>query len=49
MTFWRDDSGQGMAEYAIIIVVVAMAIIVVMVFFRDNIGNFFSNIGNNVT
>ena len=49
MTFWRDDSGQGMVEYAIIIVVIALAIIVVMAFFRGQIDTFFSNIGNNVT
>ena len=48
-TFLRDDSGQGLVEYALIIAVIAIAVIVAMVFLRDQIGNIFSNIGNNLT
>ena len=48
-TFWTNDEGQGMAEYAIIIAVIALALIVIQVFFKDQISNFFSNIGNNLT
>ena len=49
MAFWRDDEGQGLVEYALIIVVIAIAVIVAMIFFRGQLQNQFSNIGNNLT
>ena len=49
MSFWRDDQGQGLVEYALIIVVIAIVVIVAMVFLRSQLDNQFSNIGNNVT
>ena len=45
----RDDDGQGLVEYALIIAVIAIALIVAMVFLREQIQNIFSNIGNNLT
>jgi pilus assembly protein Flp/PilA len=47
--FMRDEEGQGLVEYALIIVVIAIAVIVAMVFLRGQIENIFSNIGNNLT
>ncbi len=47
--FFRDDDGQGLVEYALIIAVIAIAVIVAMVFLRGQIQNIFSNIGNNLT
>jgi len=47
--FWTDEDGQGLVEYALILVTVSIAIVVAMVFFKDQLGNLFSNIGNNVT
>ena len=47
--FFRDDGGQGLVEYALIIAVIAIAVIVAMVFLRGQIQNIFSNIGNNLT
>jgi pilus assembly protein Flp/PilA len=47
--FLRDERGQGLVEYALIIAVIAVAVIVAMVFMRDQITNVFSNIGNNLT
>ena len=47
--FLRDDDGQGLVEYALIIAVIAIAVIVAMIFLRDQITNIFSNIGNNLT
>jgi pilus assembly protein Flp/PilA len=48
-SFFRDDSGQGLVEYALIIAVIAIAVIVAMIFLRDQLSNIFSNIGNNLT
>ncbi len=49
MAFWHDDDGQGLVEYALIIAVIAIAVIVAMVSLRGQIQNIFSNIGNNLT
>ena len=43
------EEGQGLVEYALIIAVIAIVVIVAMVFFRDQLGNYFSMIGNNLT
>ena len=48
-TWMHADDGQGLVEYALIIAVIAIAVIVAMVFLRDQISNIFSNIGNNLT
>ena len=45
----RDDDGQGLVEYALIIAVIAIAVIVAMIFMRGQIQNLFSDIANNVT
>ncbi|MDP9252168.1 MAG: Flp family type IVb pilin [Chloroflexota bacterium] len=47
--FIREEEGQGLVEYALIIAVIAIAVIVAMIFLRDQISNIFSNIGNNLT
>jgi pilus assembly protein Flp/PilA len=47
--FWRDDTGQGLVEYALIIAVIAIGVIVAMLFLRGVLQNQFSNIGNNLT
>jgi pilus assembly protein Flp/PilA len=47
--FIRDEDGQGLVEYALIIAVIAIAVILAMVFLRGQIENIFSNIGNNLT
>jgi pilus assembly protein Flp/PilA len=49
LTFFRDDEGQGLVEYALIIAVIAIAVIVAMIFLRGQLQNIFSNIGNNLT
>ena len=47
--FLHDETGQGLVEYALIIAVIAIAVIVAMIFLRGNLQNMFSNIGNNLT
>jgi len=49
VAFWRDDEGQGLVEYALIISVIAITVIVAMIFLRGQLMNQFSNIGNNLT
>jgi len=49
VAFWRDDQGQGLVEYALIIAVIAIAVIVAMIFLRGQLQNMFSNIGNSLT
>jgi pilus assembly protein Flp/PilA len=49
LAFIRDDEGQGLVEYALIIAVIAIAVIVAMIFLRGQLQNIFSNIGNNLT
>jgi len=49
VAFWRDDAGQGLVEYALILVVIAIAVILAMVFLRGQLQTMFSNIGNNLT
>ena len=47
--FLAEDQGQGMAEYALIISLIALVLLVSQIFFADKIKNFFSNIGNILT
>jgi len=47
--FLKREEGQGLVEYALIIAVIAIAVIIAMVFYRDQLMNYFSNIGNNLT
>ena len=49
LAFFRNDEGQGLVEYALIIAVIAIAVIVAMIFLRGQIQDIFSNIGNNLT
>jgi len=49
LTFWRDEQGQGLVEYALIIAVIAIAVIIAMIFLRGQLQNLFSEIGNNLT
>jgi len=49
IAFFREDDGQGLVEYALIIAVIAIAVIVAMIFLRGQLQNIFSNIGNNLT
>ena len=45
----RDEQGQGLVEYSLIIAVIAIAVIAAMVFLQGQLQNIFSNIGNNLT
>jgi pilus assembly protein Flp/PilA len=42
--FWREDSGQGLTEYALVLALVSIGLIAVLVIFRDAIGGIFDRI-----
>jgi pilus assembly protein Flp/PilA len=42
-TFWSEDSGQGLVEYALIIALVAVGLIAILLVLRNSIGNVFNN------
>jgi pilus assembly protein Flp/PilA len=48
MSFLADQSGQGLVEYALILVLVALVVIVILVVLGPTIGNAFSNIVANL-
>jgi pilus assembly protein Flp/PilA len=43
--FVKDESGQGLVEYVLIIAVVAIGLIAALYYFRDRVGNTFVNVG----
>lgn len=40
----RDEKGQGLVEYALILVLVAVVVIVILALLGPSIGNIFSNV-----
>ena len=44
----RDEKGQGLVEYALILVLVAVVVIVILALLGPAIGNIFSNIVNSI-
>jgi pilus assembly protein Flp/PilA len=42
--FWSDDSGQGLAEYALILGLVAVGLVLVLTAFRNEIGNVINSV-----
>jgi pilus assembly protein Flp/PilA len=48
MLFFPKDKGQGLVEYALILVLVAVVVIVILALLGPAIGNVFSNIIGNI-
>ena len=44
--FWSEESGQGLVEYVLIIALVSIGLTIVMLFFRNAIGNVFKTVSN---
>jgi len=44
--FWNDESGQDMAEYALLLVLIAVVVTVAVIAFRGAITNAFNNATN---
>ncbi|MFW5692551.1 MAG: pilus assembly protein [Chloroflexota bacterium] len=47
MLYRPQEEGQGLVEYALILVLVAVVVIVILTFLGPAIGNIFSNIMTN--
>lgn len=43
-----DQSGQGLAEYALILVLIAMVAVVALIFLGGQLSTILSNVGNSV-
>jgi pilus assembly protein Flp/PilA len=43
---WSDESGQGLTEYALLIALVSLGLIVLLGNYRNAIGNVFKNATN---
>jgi pilus assembly protein Flp/PilA len=43
-SFWTDESGQGLTEYALVLALVSIGLIAVLVIFRDAIGGIFDRV-----
>ena len=48
LEFLRDEDGQGLVEYAIILGLIAVVVTVAMIYLRGQLQNNFSNIGNHL-
>ena len=48
MLYAPKEKGQGLVEYALILVLVAVVVIVILALLGPAIGNVFSNIVNNI-
>ena len=48
MLFKREDTAQGMLEYALILMLVAVIIIVLLYLLGPAIGNLYSNVMSNI-
>lgn len=44
--FVKDESGQGLIEYSLIVALVATALIAILVLFRNSVGNVFNTSKN---
>jgi pilus assembly protein Flp/PilA len=44
MLFWSHEDGQGLVEYALILVLVAIVVIAILALLGPQIGNVFSQI-----
>ena len=42
----KDESGQGMVEYALILVLIAIVVITILVVVGHQVSNVFSNVSN---
>ncbi|MEE2787094.1 MAG: Flp family type IVb pilin [Myxococcota bacterium] len=46
---WKDESGATATEYAIIVAVLGVTVIAILITFRGQISNFFTNFSQEVS
>lgn len=46
--FVKDESGQGLVEYVLIIAVVAIGLITALYYFRNKVGNTFDSVSESL-
>ena len=44
----RDDEGQGLAEYALILALIAIVVIAALMLLGDNINSVMNTVGNSI-
>ena len=44
MLYYPRDQGQGLVEYALILVLVSLIVLILLVIFGGSVGNLYSNI-----
>ena len=43
---WSDDSGQGLTEYALLIALISLGLVLLLGAYRNALGNVFRNTAN---
>jgi pilus assembly protein Flp/PilA len=46
--FFSSSKGQGLVEYALLIILVAIVVLILLALFGGGVGNMFSNIVSNI-
>lgn len=46
---WEDDSGQDLAEYALLVALIALVVIAAVTMLGQNINTLFTNVANIMT
>jgi pilus assembly protein Flp/PilA len=44
----QNEEGQGLVEYALILVLVSVAVVIILTILGPSIGNLFSNLSRNI-
>jgi pilus assembly protein Flp/PilA len=48
-SIWKDEQGQDLAEYALLILLIALLVIAAVRFLGQSVSNVYSNIGANLS
>lgn len=45
---WKEESGQGLVEYGLLVALIVVIVIAVLVIFSDSLTSLFTDIGNKI-